>query len=182
MRLFIESEVPVWDEFYTLIKEIRRLERRAKPVSEKQLHITYKFLGDVPEDRVDDIKVAMNSCLSHVEPFEATLRGLGVFPDMNRARVIWAGLEPEDYFREIASRIEEAMVKIGFPADKRAFHPHITLARVKAPHGTGAFRSLLREWGRRKFIDLKVDSVILKKSVLLPSGPEYSDVYVKKLE
>lgn len=123
MRLFIALDLPdfIKDELKTL--HDRRM--RARWTTEPQWHITLHFLGE------RDDEATLCSLLSAVqaEPFALRLQGVGTFSDRDRARVLWAGIEAPPALQTLHSRIGDALAAAGFEAERRPYHPHMTLAR-----------------------------------------------------
>ena len=97
----------------------------------ENLHLTLRFVGDVPGDVAEDIAYALAS-VRH-EPFELELAGVGHFSSGPVVRVLWAGLRKSDALRALRARIEAALRRIDLPADGRRFIPHVTLAKLDDP-------------------------------------------------
>ena len=144
-----------------------------KAVELENIHLTLKFLGEVDEGLLDEVKRIVSSLT--FEPFRMTISETGVFPNLRRPRVIWAGVsEGVDELAAIFRKIEEGFVGLGFKREGRRFNPHITIARVRS----GRNRDWLVEEVLRHrdavFGGFEVRSVKLKRSVLTPRGPVYS--------
>lgn len=181
MRCFIAVKVdnPLVNSF---IGELLEVGAALRPVKPENLHLTLKFLGEVPEDAVKGIKKAMDDSFSGFESFEASLFGTGTFPSMNYMRVVWIGFqENRERFIEMQRMVDKNLVPLGFDSDKR-FHPHLTIARVKSQKGKGKLKVFINKNKERSFGKLKVGSVELKKSVLSPKGPTYSTIEEVKLK
>lgn len=133
-------------------------------------HVTLKFLGWTTDDRLADIRVAAAATAASVEPGRVRLTTLGAFPSARRARVLWVGIDdPEAVMTTSAKALDDRLVPLGFQAEEREFHPHLTLARFKVPRplpedlpdvtaGLGAF---------------DVDEIVLFRSRLHPKGARY---------
>lgn len=93
------------------------------------LHLTLRFIGEVPEDQTAEIDDALSEISAPA--FDVTLDGVGVFGSNRNARVLWAGVERSDALSHLQSKVESALVRCGLPAEERKFSPHITLARLK---------------------------------------------------
>lgn len=93
------------------------------------LHLTLRFIGEVPGDTAADIDAA----LAEVEApaFPLVLDGVGVFGTGRNARILWAGVERSDALSHVQAKVESALVRCGLPAEERRFSPHVTLARLK---------------------------------------------------
>jgi 2'-5' RNA ligase len=144
-------------------------------VGEDNIHFTVKFLGDVPDAMVHEIDARINGLELH--SVEVTVRGVGVFPDLQRPRGVWAWVAAQDAERieSLSNRIITALDGIGKPEDHE-FHAHITLARVRGPRNREALVSFVRENSAIDFGTTRIASLKLKSSVLTSGGPIYSDV------
>jgi 2'-5' RNA ligase len=181
MRCFIAVNVdnPLVSSF---IGELSEVDAALRPVKPENLHLTLKFLGEVPDESIDGIKRAMDDSFSNFESFEASLEGTGAFPSMNYMRVVWVGMkENSEKLVEMQKALDENLAPLGFAREKR-FHPHLTIARVKSQRGKEKVKAFINKNKERPFGKLAVDSVALKKSVLSPKGPTYSTIGKTKLE
>ena len=96
------------------------------------IHLTIKFLGNIPPEAVARITEAMGLAAAQVSPFQVRLWGLGTFRNEKRPRVLWAGLDGDiDQLRELQEKSESALEALGFPIDRRSFNPHLTVGRVR---------------------------------------------------
>ena len=137
------------------------------------VHVTIKFLGDVPAEKVERVKKALAAV--RAAPFTARLVGLGAFPGRS-VRVVWLGLEGD--FSQLSAEVEAATESLGFPPEERGFTPHVTIGRVGRPNA-GTSRELLAKIGLQSAVDLgsfTVEEFYLKKSTLTPGGPIYEDL------
>jgi 2'-5' RNA ligase len=151
-------------------------------VEEANYHFTLKFLGAVSENRIPDIVNALTEALAPFAPFVVSARGVGVFPDIRKPRVIWVGLDSTE-LAGLARAVESALERIGFAREARSFQAHLTLGRWRDPIKPG--EELRREIERRKdeaFGDSFVKKVILFQSTLKPGGAVYSEVEIFHLE
>jgi 2'-5' RNA ligase len=142
------------------------------------IHLTLKFLGEVPANKVDAIAEAMrDACTSH-PPFSFAINGLGCFPNPRRPRVIWVGVdEPSGTLAHLQRDVERAMKPLGFAPEERKFHPHLTLGRVK--RGTPGELRTLSEYishGQAKIGEMQATSVSLIRSDLRPDGAVYTEL------
>lgn len=143
-------------------------------VAPENLHLTLRFLGEVREEGIPAIAAAMEEALKEFEAFEASLRGLGVFPSMNYMRVLWVGVHRNrDTLIKMQRSLEDELGKLGFQRDKK-FHPHLTIARVKAKQGREELRDFVIRRQNQDYGSIRVEKVELKKSVLTPKGPIYT--------
>jgi len=111
-----------------------------------------------------------------IEPFTMELKGTGAFPNLNYMKVIWVGLENAEALVTIAKKLDSELTKIGFKREKRGFHPHITMARVKGARNKKILAQILKEHETESFGSQNVECIRLKKSVLSREGPTYTTV------
>lgn len=179
LRLFIAVPIPqgMREALEGLQASWKARTQGVRWVRPEGLHITLKFLGNVPEERLQAIKEAMETALSGLAPFEVRVKGVGAFPSLRNPRVLWVGVEDEEgKLKGVFKALEKALQKLGFPREERPFSPHLTLGRVK---GRGDFSFL--EGSGFDFGPLLVKEVILFKSDLKPEGAEYTPLYAVPL-
>lgn len=158
-----------------------------RTVKSFQLHLTLKFLGEIPESRISTIKKEIQTI--NIPPFEISLQEMGCFPNLNYIRVVWIGIkEGSNNLKQLAHMIEEKLNPIGFPKEKRGFSPHLTLARIKKLQTADKKKltTIIQESKEKSFGIQLIEELILKKSTLTPKGPIYEDLLVvpmkKKLQ
>jgi len=173
VRSFVAVELPA-----SFRQEIGRLHSRIateglRLVRPDLVHITLKFLGDVPEGRVDAVAAALR--LVKAAPFPVQVKGMGAFPG-GSVRVLWLGLEGD--FSELYLGIEKALEPLGFPPEKRGFSPHVTLGRVGRPNVeiSRQIQARMKELSGLDLGGFTVDRFYLKKSTLTRGGPIYEDL------
>lgn len=144
--------------------------RWTKPES---VHLTLKFLGEVPDAALKGISDALREACSALAPFDARLRGLGAFPSSRRAGVIWAGVgEGYDEVSALAAGVEAALEPRGFPRGEHRYVPHATLGRTRG----GSLDPALPEEDVLQTPIFRVSSTHLMKSTLTPQGSIYESV------
>ena len=176
MRTFIAVNLPesIRRDFGHHLDRFRPLARGVSWVPPGNVHITLKFLGEVPDNELSGVNEAVKNALSGYPPFEVQLGGFGAFPNFRRPRVFWVGItggvEP---LRELARSIENQLVPLGFEREKRKFSAHITLGRIRRPGNYDELRQAAEstEYNSQPFT---VPSVEVMKSVLSPKGAQYS--------
>lgn len=156
-------------------EELRQTGADIKLVEMENLHFTVKFLGEIPEIKVEEIDRRIRALA--LPRMEVDVRGLGAFPDLRRPRIVWAGVAPQDLPSVSGSgqKVIDALEGIG-ESDDRGFHPHITVARVRSPRNLEALASAIRERSTKEFGRSTISALKLKSSDLTPSGPIYRDV------
>ena len=132
MRLFIALDIPaeVRDALTNFMERARALAPEARWARVEGLHVTLKFIGHVDDAVVEKIKAALASIKA--APFEVKFTGAGFFPNPNAARVFWAGVDGGERLPRLASVIDSALEKLGFPRETKPYHPHLTLARTSS--------------------------------------------------
>ena len=144
---------------------------RASWVPPRNLHITLEFLGDVEAARVEGIGPALEGL--HAEaPFEIELGGLGAFPSVARPSVLWLGVRAGTVeLSRLATAVQTRIEPLGFVPEARAYHPHVTLARVKRPGS--ALAPILRPFETAPGCQSRVREIVLYHSVLESTGSAY---------
>jgi len=149
------------------------------------IHLTLKFLGDVPADRVGQVGDALRRACDGFGPLSLTLADLGCFPNLRRPRVVWVGVQGDvDALGRLQASVEKHVAPLGFPTEKRRFSPHLTLGRVKR-----ATRSEAQQLGQQiEKMDvgtvgtMTAQAVRLMRSDLKPTGAEYTCLVEVPLE
>lgn len=144
-----------------------------KLVEPKNIHITMRFLGDISANRVDQIYEA----LARVDftSFDVEIRGLGAFPNLRYARVVWAGIRKgSEELRRVFNQFEPSLRELGFKPDSKGFSAHLTLARVKSGRNKAELARCVTNLVDCEFGVVKAECLRLKRSVLTPRGPIYS--------
>jgi 2'-5' RNA ligase len=117
--------------------EVRRDAAPYRWASAEQLHVTLAFLADVPDRRLDDLVERLARAAVRRTPFAASVAGGGAFPNVGRAKVLWAGLDLDDVGRvelpRLATGARAAASRSGVPVDGQRFRPHVTVARLGHP-------------------------------------------------
>ena len=138
------------------------------------IHLTLKFLGDVPRERLDAIGGAVADASTQHGPFALTLSGVGAFPNERAPRVLWAGIGGDlDSLAALQASVEDALADIGFPRERRPYRPHLTLARLR-PRATSddrrrAIRALHRARPQAQ-LPFNANAIALYQSILTPNG------------
>jgi len=177
MRTFVGMEINNQDVLNS-INDIRsKLKIKAKPVSIKNIHFTMLFLGEVSDEMSQKIQEKLKSI--EFDPFDVSIKGIGVFPKPSLPRVIWVGTDEKGGKRmsELAFAITKKLSNLGFKNDK-PFKPHATIFRVK--NKIGNISNELKEYESYTFGIQKMSEIKFKKSVLTSDGPIYSDLQVVK--
>lgn len=174
MRLFVAVDLPaaIKDELAALIDKQRLSLPDAKWVPRDNLHLTLSFLGEVRDERVDEIVEALAVAVAATGGFEAQLGDTGAFPSARRARVYWVGLDaPERRLHAVADAVADALVPLGFPRESRAWTPHLTIARLRTPGSLAGLPA-----ASPQPLGFDVSEVTLFRSRLARPAPRYEPV------
>jgi len=155
-------------------------------VDAENVHLTLKFLGNVPQDRIQETAAALREACAGLSPFTMAISGLGCFPSTNNPRVVWVGVqEKTGSLKRLQERVEENLAILGFKPEGQPFRPHLTLGRVKKEARGGARRiigGIVSAISVGHLGQMEVGEISLMKSVLLPSGAQYSRLATIPLE
>lgn len=180
MRLFVALEIPsaVRDNLVALIDDLRKADRatsgkRPRWVRPENLHVTLKFIGEASGEKLDAIRAAL-SAVHSAQAVALPFRGLGFFPNANRPRVFWAGMDAPPHLAPLAANIDQAVATAGFPRETREFTPHLTLARFDPPGISRQLRAAVEKAATREFGLLHTSEFHLIQSKLKSTGAEYT--------
>ncbi len=177
MRAFIAIDLDdrLKKNLEALIDELRPNGKNIRWVSAQGMHLTLKFLGEIPEQDFSRLADPLRNLVKNHTGFDLRLKGTGWFPPGRKnPRVLWVGVEAGPSLEILQKDIETAAEKLGFPREAREFHPHLTLGRVKFPSQLDAVLSDLEKHRETVFGEMWTSKVTLFRSILKPSGAEYS--------
>jgi 2'-5' RNA ligase len=138
--------------------------------SEEQLHLTVRFIGEVDRHLARDVDAALSGL--HHPRFSIALNGLGGFERRGEPVTLWAGFAPHEPLHALHKKVDQALVRVGVEPDRRAYMPHVTIARL--PRGAGPVRALVEQSGGVAGPPFEVEELCLVESRLTPDGPLYS--------
>jgi len=169
IRAFIAITLP--PTLQQTIAEVRQLfQHLSLPwrwVTPDHLHLTLRFLGNVPEESVTSLYQAIAQAAQGQTAFPLRAKALGCFPHPTRPRVLWVGLDdPSQTLGRLNERLIAALTPLGFPSEDRPFHPHLTLARAQNRMSSGRLYPVLQMYQNRDFGEFLVTQVHLIKSQL----------------
>lgn len=178
MRLFVALELP--PQVRAALGEIgNRLRPAAAPgvrwTNPGGIHLTLKFIGEVPADKMDRIRAAL-AAVHAPRAVSAVFRGLGWFPQARHPRVLWAGVEAGGELAELAASIERALEPLGVARESREFRPHLTLARIKEEGGLDGLRQEVERLGTPELGNACYREFDLMESTLRPQGAVYTQL------
>jgi 2'-5' RNA ligase len=188
IRSFIAIELPqqVKEGLAGVRNKLERTDHKfVKWVDPNGIHLTLKFLGNVPFKRVMEIKEAMEEAVQGISPFRLEICGLGAFPNFKQIRVFWIGVGGDlDKLSTLQRRIDSALDPLGFAPEVHPFVPHLTLARIKESASSAdrkTFAELVGSAGFENRYEIEVDGVSLMRSQLTPEGAIYTRLFLVKL-
>jgi len=172
MRVFIAIDLSteMRSALAKLQQELEPLTDTARWVAPESIHVTLKFIGEIAEKRLADIDASLTGLTW--KSFAITVRGVGFFPGNRSPRVFWAGMEAPT-MQNLAEQLDSRMERLGFDKEKRAFRPHITLARARDNRIDSSLVTAAAQYAEHAFGSFTVDRVFLFKSILKPSGAVY---------
>lgn len=178
MRTFIAIEVPpkIREALADCRHELERLPAEASWTRPVNIHLTLRFLGEVEEKQLAAIARAMQGSVQGIAPFPLHLSRLGAFPNLRRPRVLWAGLAGEiQVAEELQARLEERLEATGFACETKAFHPHLTLARLKSVTNPRLWSEAVDQTQLPQ-LAFEVQRIVLFQSKLHPGGAQYTEL------
>lgn len=179
MRLFIAVDLSksLKEKLSALQEKLKASSADVKWVEKQNLHITLKFLGEVPESRLEEIRQKLEAVSKEHDAFKVEIAGSGGFPGLKSIRVVWAGIKDGvEYLARLIKNIENKMEELGFPKEERVFKGHLTLGRTRSPKNKEKLHELLIKEQEINMGTEAVEKITLFQSILSKKGPEYKVV------
>ena len=184
VRSFIAFDIDeqsILEKFATIQGKIREVGADLKLVELRNIHITFRFLGDVNSVTLEKVSEEMDGIKA--SPFDVEFEGIGTFPSLRRPRVIWIDIKKGfSELKDIYDQLDPELGKIGFISDKKGFSPHVTIARVRSGRKKNELIDVLNEVKSTTFGCMRGEFLRLKKSTLTPKGPIYSTIHEVKFD
>ena len=184
-RLFVGARVSVATA-NALAGAAETLARRAKDadvalrwISPASYHVTLRFLGWTRAEAIGAVRDALDEAAAGVPPLSFRTARLGAFPSLDRATVVWAGVEAPGPLLGLAERVEAACARLGYRPERRPFHPHVTMGRLRDAR---AIREVVLPLAEQMFGDTALDSITLFESETKSSGSVYRELYKIRLQ
>lgn len=152
-------------------------ERAFKWVEPENLHLTIKFLGEVPEKKIEQIKSLIKETLDDFKSFQIGVEKMGMYPNAQKPRVIWLGITGAEPLKDIHKMLESQLQKADIQPDKRSFSPHLTIARIRRNADVQSVKEIGETLSKFRVGSLgtcAVNHIVLYKSELTPQGPIYT--------
>jgi 2'-5' RNA ligase len=176
IRTFICFDIPdsVKRRIGALQQEMRQTGAQVSWVRPENIHLTLKFLGDVPRSRIEVVREAVERAASSFSPFTIEVAGAGGFPSPRSPRVLWVGLSGiEGGLTELREAIESELARRNFPREHKKFSPHLTIGRIRSPQNASRVAEglIARGFDPESF---EANEVIVMRSDLNPRGAIYT--------
>ena len=171
MRCFVAIDIndSLRQKIVNLQKELAPL-FIGKLVEPENLHFTLKFLGEIHDEQVNDVKIALAGIANNFEKFDIDIIGIGAFPSKGYVRVVWIGA-PKLF--NLQKAVCDSLESFGKEKD---ITPHLTIARVKNVKDKKMLAEFFRKHENINLGTLAITNIKLKKSTLVATGPIYEDV------
>ncbi len=179
MRLFLALPLPQQIEKELIQIQNQLIEKRGnvKWVRLENIHLTVRFFGETNEKLVSPLREEINTIAASYQPIETSLVSLGAFPNLNRPRVIWAGLSGGvDILNLLAEKIEAAAQRLGFEPEKKRFKAHLTLGRVRNSRDLDDLTTFMNSFKVNE-TPFRFEQLVLFKSTLTTKGPIYDRLH-----
>jgi 2'-5' RNA ligase len=184
IRSFLAIEIPreIQKKIEEVQEDLKSSHADVRWVNPEKIHLTLKFFGNIEESKIEPIVTSIGGPIQTTPPFLLKVRGVGAFPHLKNPRVIWMGLvDGKEVLTHFQKQLEEALEKIGFAPEERAFHPHLTLGRMKSSKGREELIGRMEKLKEEEFGNLQIEGVVLFRSDLRPTGPIYTPLKELKL-
>lgn len=177
MRLFVAVTLPdhVKERLAELVAELRACRADVRWVKSEAMHLTLKFLGNVDARELGDIGAALEQVAGAAQPTRGQLHDIGSFPHLSRPRVLWVGVQTSgNALAELHAALEGALAGLGFEPERRRFHPHVTLGRVRGTKGLRALREAVEKRQDFDAGEFPIDAIRLFESELGKGGARHT--------
>ncbi len=170
IRTFISIPIPNTMGLDPLMRDLKSV-RGLRTSNIRQLHITLRFLGDIDEERIDDVENIVNEVIRDIPRSRLNLKGMGVFPNERSPRILWVGIDTELPLAHIAEELSVRLRNAGIRFDEKPFKPHITVGRIE---GRCTIGPMLNKYRTTEFTTYIPPAIHIMKSELLPGGAEHT--------
>ena len=175
-RTFIAISIPMDDAFQTFYRRVKNelANENIRWVAEENLHLTLAFIGDTDEKQIVTVSEGLIPIISQFPVFKLTLNGIGTFPRGSSPRVLWVGIEAPSILQNLYNQIHSFLTDAKFLVEKRDFHPHLTLGRIKAIADLPHFKNVFLENKNMEITQHKIHTINYMESLLFSNSPVYS--------
>ncbi len=175
-RAFIAFETPeiVKKRIIEIQEELKKIDSDTRWETADKFHVTVKFLGDVKDAILPEVLHAVDTILGGCSPFEVSYSGIGGFPNLHHPRVLWIGCKnPDGKLQPLKDALDAGLAPWGFEREQRAFHPHITLGRIKSDRGLKYLTPILEKLTFEPH-EATINGMNVMKSILRPQGAQHT--------
>lgn len=163
-----------------IIRQFKQIDTKIKYVELANLHLTLKFFGDIDTNGLNLIEDAIKKVLVEFKPFNIKIKGCGAFPNKNRIKVIWVGIEDDSIIKDMHAKLDNEFSKLGIDKDRK-FSTHLTIGRMKTAKNKAQVKDTIEDFETFEIGEMEVTEISLKKSTLTPAGPIYDDIEIFEL-
>lgn len=184
MRTFIAIELSeeIRETLAQIQSHLKYSGADVKWVEKDNIHLTLKFLGEISEEKLQQVIAALEITAKETPCFEISIKDIGAFPKIDYPRVIWVGLDKgAKESTEIALKVDEELSKIGFGKESRPFAAHLTIGRVRSSKNKEALKDKITQYTIHNTHDELVSRITLFKSTLTPKGSIYTKLHEARL-
>jgi 2'-5' RNA ligase len=177
MRLFLAVDIPedIRRGAGDLVRDVNIPTQKVRWVKRENLHITLKFLGETPKERLGAVAAGARRVAAGFTPIYVLVEGAGVFPNKIKPRIFWLGIKGDTKALErLAEELDAALALAGFAREERPFSAHLTLGRVQVESAKGQVIRAATAHKDISFGSFTVDRLVLYESVIGPGGPKYT--------
>src|SRR3990172_1126215 len=177
-RIFCAIELPqlINEQLMQHIAALRRAVPHAQAswARAASIHLTIKFLGEIRASLVERVTLAASKAVEQIGPFKIEIGGAGAFPKRGMPTVLWIGVNDlSDELGHLHKNLELECARVGFPREEKAFHPHLTVARLRKPQGSRTLAATHQEMEVAPTV-VEVSDLLVIRSELNSEGSRYS--------
>ena len=177
-RIFIAIKVDAAESLLSMMTSLKSglANESVKWTRIDNIHITLVFLGDTDEGKISGIRSMLKEVCAGSGKFYLSLKGCGVFRNLNDPRILWTGIDHSDKLAQLNEIIVNGLKKLSIKMEDRPYNPHLTIGRIKDVSDRDLLKSLLDRFENSKIQTVPVNEVILYESTLLQTGPVYQPI------
>jgi 2'-5' RNA ligase len=177
-RLFAAIKIIPDSHFISVFEEMKQRLRheKIKWVETNNLHLTLKFFGETPLERIPRITTALGNAVNRSSSFQMKVEKTGIFGSRYDPKLVWAGISDVDPLIGLEKDIMKQLMKIGFRENRGNFVPHLTLGRIKNLQDKKLFQNIIADFWEESYQEIVVEKLYLFDSILQKTGPVYSVV------
>jgi len=144
-------------------------------VAARNIHLTLKFIGEIPDDRSPGVADVIRACAAEARPFSLAVKGVGAFPSLARPGVLFAqAADDPPVLARLAGRLNKKLAQFGAKRENRRFRPHLTIGRAKRGGNLSPLSGIMKQMADREFGNTRVEEIVFMMSDLTPQGPIYT--------